>query len=192
MSKSTHNIFCLETEWYFSKVRLQDPFSSEPLLMMMENTYDWKYVYRRVATREELTYSLRRLKLASFSSYDVVYLTFHGEQNCIILEGEGKSPQRYLVSFDELADILDGALAGKFVHFSSCETLSSELDARRFKRLTKAKLISGYTKTVNNMRSSIADLSYFDILQNYSSGYIKKAMLNKNKDLCNELGFVIY
>lgn len=191
MGVTLHNYFCIETEWYFSKVRLQDPFSSEPVLKILENAYDSRYIYRRVATKAELEYFLRRLKLKSFSDYDVVYLAFHGAESCIRLEGEGRSARNNLVSFDELAEMADGAFEGRIVHFSSCETLASEVDARRFKRATKARLVSGYTKSVDSMRSTIADLTYFDALNRYALSGIKTTMPRNNADICEELGFRI-
>lgn len=192
MGKSSHNYFCIETEWYFSKLRVMDPFSSEPVLQILENTYDSKYLYRRVATKSELKYVIGRLKLKSFSDYDVVYLPFHGESNCIKLEGEGRSPKNNLVSFEELAKIAEGAFENRIVHFSSCETLSSEEEVRKFKRITKAALVSGYTTTVDSMRSTIADLTYFDMLHRYAISGIKTAMPKYNQGICEELGFKIF
>lgn len=192
MNKYPHNYFCLETEWYFSKVRLQDPFTSEPILKILENAYDSKYIYRRVATRSELEYFLKRLKLKSFSDYDVVYFPFHGGESCIKLEGEGRSAKNNLVTLDELAEMADGAFDGRIVHFSSCETLSSEEDVLRFKRGTKAALVSGYSKSVDCMRSTIADLAYFDMLHNFAISGIKTTMPKHNTEICKELGFKIY
>lgn len=186
-----HQIVCLETEWYFNKKKLLDPFTSQPVLDMLCNLYSGvKYIYRRAATRADLEYLLRELKKSAFSDYDIFYLPFHGDDGCIILEGERGKKKRMTLS--ELAELADGAFEGKIIHFSSCKTMASEDLIRDFKKTTKARIVSGYTKEVDAMRSTIADLTYLDCIMRHSLPYAKKAMLKNNSDICEELGFVIY
>ncbi len=105
------------------------------------------------------------------------------------MEGDNKE-----ISLSELTQYGSGVFTDRLVHFSSCNTmLKGENLVNEFKKETGAKLVSGYTKEVNTMRSCIHDLSLFDTFLSYKQvPAIIKRMENVYGGLSKELGFKIY
>ena len=150
------------------------------------------YIYRRIATKSELGFYLRKFKAKKYKSYSIFYLSFHGNTRSIQLEGE-KGMNR-TVSLNELSILADGCFNGRHLHFSSCRTmLGSEKDLLKFKEETSAKSISGYTKSVDCVLSAINDIAYFDqILRHpYRPDFAGHSMLKYYEGLGHELGFKI-
>lgn len=183
-------IFCLETEWDFSAHKLKDETAVQPMLDFMKNHNKMDYVYRRVATRDEFTFYLKQLKKASFKKYEIVYLSFHGQTQRIHLEGEISNNAE--LTLLEIAEIANGAFKDKFVHFGSCRTfLGSRFSLEDFKKETGAKLISGYTKSVNYTHSSLMDIAYFNEINNISVKFnsVENKLDKYYGGLKSELGF---
>lgn len=81
------------------------------------------------------------------------------------------------VAFVEKEENL-GIFEGRNVHFESCSTLKmSEKDIKIFKQLTKARMITGYTKDVDLTSSSIFETWLMDAI-NRNEGYAAKRMKN--------------
>ena len=122
----------------------------------MSEMYGVPYVYRRVATRAELKYYLTFFAgRKEYDDYKVLYLSFHGEKHAIKLEGEKQK-----LTLDELGAIGGNVFRGRYVHFSSCRTLIGSQDIiAEFKRQTRAKMVSGYTKCVDSHDSAIHDIA---------------------------------
>lgn len=185
-------IFCLETEWDFSTKKLKDPTSVEPMLNFMKNINKMDFVYRRVATKPELVFYLKELSKATFNKYEIVYFSFHGETRSICLEGENKNNSS--ISLNEIAELANGAFYNKFVHFSTCNTLTgSESEIEYFKKVTNARLVSGYTRGVDYTLSSILDIAYFNELEHTSIkfGTIENRLNRHYSGLIKKLGFKI-
>ena len=125
------------------------------MLKFISETYNVPYFYRQVATKAELTYYIKQFCKKEYSNFDVFYFSFHGNRQIIQLEGEKEH-----LSLDELADLSDNLFKDKFVHFSSCRTLlgsTNPLD--QFKSKTGAKVVTGYTKSVDTTLSAILDVA---------------------------------
>ncbi len=185
-------IFCLETEWDFSNKKLKDPTSVQPMLDFLKNHHQMDYVYRRVATKSEFLFYISQLNKASFRKYEIVYLSFHGQTQRIQLEGEKGTNAE--LTLQEIAEIANGAFNDRFVHFGSCRTfLGSKDTLENFKSTTGAKLISGYTRTVDFMHSSIMDIAYFNELNGFSVKYntVESKLEKYFSGLKSELGFKI-
>lgn len=66
------------------------------------------------------------------------------------------------LQLDTLLDIGGNVFENRLVHFSSCRTLlGSPVRAEAFKENSKAKILSGYTKTVDSSLSAIHDIALF-------------------------------
>ncbi len=185
-------IFCLETEWDFSDKKLKDPTGVQPMLDFLKNHHKMDYVYRRVATRAEFQFYIHQLKKASFRKYEIVYLSFHGKTQRIQLEGEKGTNAE--LTLQEIGEIVEGAFNDRFIHFGSCRTfLGSKYNLDDFKLTTGAKLISGYTRSINYMHSSIMDIAYFNELNNISLKYnrVESKLEKYYGGLMSELGFKI-
>ena len=183
-------IFCLETEWDLTKTKkMRDKTSIQPLLTFLEQTEKIEYVFRNVASRSDLSYYLSHLKYKTYNDFQIVYFAFHGNSKIIDIPSEPNNP----LTFSELAELSKGLLQDKIVHFGSCRTLNtSEQKIKEFKELTGAKLVSGYTKTIDFVRSSILDIAYFSELERtINLGTIENKMNKRYGELMKDLGFKI-
>lgn len=152
-----HGIICIETEWQVTKKKNRLTLNSEPLLRYVSEMYQVPYIYRRVATRAEFSYYLKQFSKKEYEAYDVFYFNFHGETQRIHLEGEKDD-----LTLDELAEMSNGLFENRYVHFSSCRTLlGSDVTLEQFKKGTGAKVVSGYTKSVDSDLSALLDLALF-------------------------------
>ncbi|HBZ25644.1 MAG TPA: hypothetical protein DEO54_05310 [Rikenellaceae bacterium] len=183
-------IFCLETEWDLSKTKkMRDKTSILPLLSFLEQSEGVEYIFRNVASRMDLKYYLSQLKYKTYYDFQIVYLAFHGSSKAIEIPSEPNNP----LSFTEFIDISDGILQNKIVHFGSCRTLhTSEKTIKEFKDITGARIVSGYTKSIDFVRSSILDIAYFlELVHTINLGTIEKKMSKRYGDLMSDLGFKI-
>lgn len=187
-----NGIICLETEWEHTvkgnRLRLQ----TKSLLDFIENAWDCKIIYRRVATISEFQYYLKRFKNKEYDEYSIFYLSFHGDTHSIVFEGEDKKENT--ITLSQLTEMANGLFTNRYVHFSSCRTLlGSERELQDFKKNSGALYVSGYTKTIDSIMSAINDMSYFDQIFRHQK---KKALVMKSMDkyykgLDDSLGFKI-
>ena len=150
-------IICLETEWTITKKDNKRWLCSEPLLRFLSESYHIPYIYRIVATYDELRYYLKQFCKKEYDKYNILYFSCHGETHGIQLEGH-----KELLTLHDLQEIGGTAFQGRFVHFSSCKTmLGSQTLIDEFKDTTGAKVVSGYTKSVDTVLSAIHDIALF-------------------------------
>jgi len=153
-------VICIETEWQITTQRNKRSINTEPLMNFLQKLDDVPCIYRRVATRDELKYYLKKFHNKEFENYKIFYFSFHGDTHEIALEGEKEN-----LSLMELGDMADGLFEGKFVHFSSCRTLlGSDENLKDFVEGTRAKLVSGYTRSVDTFYSAIHDIALINEL----------------------------
>lgn len=182
-------IICFETG-EFAKYRTEDQFYALPLLHFLESTIGIKYIYRQIATFEELKYYMKIIGSTHFqNNFGVVYFSFHGCPKNINLNGTGK------ISLEMLAAESAGneSFLGRHIHFSSCETLKcSEDEILSFKRNVGAKSVSGYTEKVNPTQAYINEIMYFHQIFSFSTVQtIKKHMADYQSQI-DKLGFQIF
>lgn len=190
--KQKYGIICLETEWEHTVEKNRRSIHTSPLLEFLEKSSECEVIYRRVATKNELQYYLRRFNLRKYDNYSIIYLSFHGNTHSIFLEGEKGDKAK--LSLSDLAHLSDGIFKDRFVHFSSCRTLlGSEKELENFKEVTGARCISGYTKSVDGILSAINDIAYFERIFNCQTKKgLESAMAKLYSGLNDELGFKIY
>ncbi len=117
-------IICFETG-EFAKYSTENQFAALPLLEFMKQAMGIDYIYRQIATRQELEYYLKKIGDKRFQNkFDVVYFSFHGKPENLCLTQNGKS----LVSLDDLAEMADPyeSFIHRHIHFSSCKTLDCD------------------------------------------------------------------
>lgn len=153
-----HGIICIETEWQITKRANRLSLNSEPLMKYISEMYGIPYIYRRIATLGELKYYLEQFSKKEYmNNYSILYFSFHGNTNVIQLEGEKEELQ-----LDALLEIGGNVFENRLVHFSSCRTLlGSSAKAENFKENSKAKILSGYTNSVDSSLSAIHDIAFF-------------------------------
>ncbi len=152
-------IFCLEGAW---EDNLTDRTSVLPLLRLLEDTDAVPYVHKSVATDAELTYYLRRWR--RYSSFKVLYLSFHGVPGGILLSTE--KGEETTLDLGALGKALEGQAKGRLIHFGSCDTLKVSDDVlHEFLETTGAVALSGYKRAVDWTPSAAFELLLFSILQ---------------------------
>lgn len=183
-------IFCLETEWELSKnKRMRDKASMLPLLNFLEQSKKVEFVFRNVASRTDLRYYINQLGYKTYKDFQIIYLAFHGSSKALEIPNDKENP----IPFSELAEISNGFFQDKIIHFGSCRTLyTSDERILEFKQQTGARLVSGYTKKIDFIRSSILDIAYFSELVDIQNiGTIEKRMIKRYDKLMDDLGFKI-
>lgn len=194
MTKSNHNIICLEAEWQFRDDKNKFCLNTEPLLHWLKEFYGCEVIYRHILTKEDLRYYLHYFSThkREVKGFDIVYIACHGWHHSISLEGEDGD-----IDLCELSEMANGFFEGKIVHFGSCKTLANESQAIEFKNTTGARLVSGYQVSVDAMTSSIVDVAYFnEIMQLQNVGILANELYSKfwssYKSLLEDLKFKVY
>lgn len=156
-------IICIESELQITTRSNRLTLNSEPLIRFIHEMYKTPYIYRRVATLSELNYYLKEFRKKEYkNNYDVLYFSFHGNTRAIQLEGEKK-----LLTLNELVEIGEDVFTDRVIHFSSCRTmLGDEEKLKAFKNRSRAKSVSGYTKSVDSALSAIHDVALMDAFIN--------------------------
>ncbi|MDE5850283.1 MAG: hypothetical protein K2H38_09095 [Muribaculaceae bacterium] len=195
MKKKSHNIICLEAEWLYNSGRKGERFNlkTEPLLNWLKEFHQCDVIYRHILHKADLQHYLDYFKPSrrDFKNHEIVYIACHGNEATIHLE-DG------YIDLDTLADMANGCFENRIVHFSSCRTLADPEVALRFKARTKARLVSGYTKNVDAMKSAIADMALFNDLMYITTKYgiicnAERSTFRKTyRSLLEELGFEAY
>lgn len=179
-------IICIETEWQITKKSNRLSLNSEPLIKFISEMYGVPFIYRRVATLSELTYYLKQFQKKEYQKYNTLYFSFHGNTHAIQLEGEKK-----VLSLEDLKDIGGLVFKDRFVHFSSCRTLlGSEDVAQQFKKDTGAKILTGYTKSVDSYLSAIHDVALIgELIKRKQTATVFKFLKENYEGLEQKLGF---
>jgi hypothetical protein len=145
-------------------------------------------IYKACDSIEGLEESLTTLLYDdnNFKAYEIIYLVMPGEANSICLND-------YLYSLEEIAELFDGRMKGKIIHFANTKILDlEEEEAQYFLDITGARAISGYgvTATAN---SYVLDKVFFELCQNeeYVTDVVE-ALFEKQYALCQLLDFRLY
>lgn len=171
-------IFCLETEWVQNVHSLKSKSSALSLLDFLQNSDKRiSFLFRNVATKEDFNFYINHLNYDSYKAYDMVYLCFHGSESSISLACGAK------IDIMDFAKEHMGIFEGKNVHFGCCSTLNIEEEkAKEFKRLTKARMITGYRKDVDFIDSFVFELWLLNVIANhpeYGAARVKSLAVKK-------------
>jgi len=145
-------------------------------------------IYKTCDTIEGLEESLSALLYDdhNFKDYDIIYLVFAGEGNSIVVN-------HYYYSLEEIAEVFEGRLKGKILHFANTMTLDlSAESAQYFIDVTGAKAVSGYHQAVPVL-STVLDRLFFEVCQEYDNVVdIVEELYEKRSAMCEALGFRLY
>ena len=165
-----NRIFCLETEWEQTVHDLKSKSAVLPLLDFLKNTIKIDYCFRQVATKFDFRYYIEHLQQPSYSAYDLIYLCFHGQKRSICFADKTDFD---LLSFAEKEEY-NGIFENRNVHFGSCSTMKMTYeDIKTFKRLTKSRMVTGYTKNVDFTSSFIFEAWLLNTIHT-NEGYAAK------------------
>ena len=179
-------IFCLEA---VSDVEVIESTEVEKQLESLALKHGVPNIYKACDTIEGLEESLSALLYDdhNFKNYEIIYLVMEGEDNSICIYD-------YYYSLDEIAELFEGKMRGKIIHFANTKTLELTNDqAQFFLDVTGAKAISGYGEKFNNLKSYQLDQAFFKRLQeNENIEEVVETLFEKNYALCKLLDFRLY
>ncbi|GIZ09437.1 DUF6642 family protein [Flavobacterium sp. UMI-01] len=118
-------------------------------------------IHKTCDTIEGLEESLQALLYDDhhFKDYEIIYLVMPGEANSICLNN-------YYYSFDEIAELFEGKMKGKILHFANTKLVDlTEEEAQYFLDITGAKAVSGYGTINRQFSSLILDNAFFGLCQ---------------------------
>lgn len=198
-----NRIFCLETEREQSVYDLKYDSQAKPLLEFLYNssktlksTNTLDFSFRQVATKADFDYYISHLQQASYKSFTIVYLCFHGEKGKIVFADSGKFGGDRHYDLLEFAEANQDVFNGKVVHFGSCSTLKMDEDKiKEFKRLTGAIMVTGYERSVEMTDSFIFEAWLLNTLHLNPKLRAKSLMKRAGKEMSYYVGvfkFVAY
>ena len=146
-------------------------------------------IYKTCDTIEGLEESLSALLYDdhNFKDYEIIYLVMQGEGNNICLHD-------YYYSLEEIAELFEGKMKGKIVHFANEKVLDlSEEEAQYFLDITGARAVSGYGAAFHNLSSIHLDKVFFSLCQDLDDLVeIVEELHKKHYALCKLLDFRLY
>lgn len=122
----------------------------------------------------------------NFKDYKIIYLVFNGQDENIEIDG-------YFYSLEEIAELFQGKLTDKIIHFANTKSLNLEDDTfQYFLDVTGAKALSGYVHSVPIL-STILDQHLFDLYREIDDVIeLVEELFEKYADLCLKMGFRLY
>jgi predicted ribosome quality control (RQC) complex YloA/Tae2 family protein len=179
-------VFCLEA---IPDIEIA---SSTEVLKNLEQIaieYGINSIYKSCDTIESLEESLNALRYDdhNFKDYEIIYLVMEGEKNNICLND-------YYYSLEEIAELFEGKLTGKILHFANTKALDlSAEEAQYFIDVTGARAISGYGTAYNRLSSINLDKTFFSLCQDEDDLIeIVEELHQKQYALCKLLDFRLY
>jgi len=177
------NIVCLESLWDDD---LENRLSMLPVMELTARTTNAKFVCLTCNTKAELKHNLSLF--GKMKSYGILVLAFHGDTGKIELPGN------IPVSIESLSDMMKRRFAGWVLHFSTCDTVHvDEARMTRFVEETGVAVVTGYTREVEWIESSIMDLLLLRWMQYYRNVGALMRHLNKSyPDLIKLTGLKVF
>jgi hypothetical protein len=147
-------------------------------------------IYKACDTMEGLEESLSYLLYDdhNFKDYEIIYLVLPGEANNVLINN-------YYYSMEEIAELFEGKLNGKVIHFANKKILDlTGEESQYFIDVTGARAISGYEFHSASMSSAFTiDRLFFSLFyENDDLKEVVERMFYKHHKLCTLLGFRLY
>jgi hypothetical protein len=159
-----------------------------PSLENLASRYGITNVYKTCDSIEGFEEALSTLLYEdrNFKDYGILYLAVKGKGNQIILDN-------FYYSLEEIAEVFEGKLTGKILHF--CNNMLLDLDsesAQYFLDVTGAKAISGYSNPAP-VKSFVLDNLFFWLCQEYDEVIeLVEELFRRQQALCLAMGFKLY
>lgn len=178
-------VFCLEV------LSENSTNQSTNLLLFLEQLaqhFNIDNVYQTCEDIEGFENSLQILLYEDrhFKDYNILYFNVKGSENQIDIDN-------YFYSFEEIAELFEGKLSNKIIHFTNTFLLNITPDeAQYFLDVTGARGISGYSKKAPVL-STVLDGFYFNLCQTITDPIeLVETLYDEKYALCKTLGFTFY
>jgi len=179
-------IYCLEA---VHNIETDKVTEAQKNLEQLTMQYGISSIYKACDTIEGLEASLSALVSDDlyFKDYEIIYLVIASEANSICLND-------YYYSLQEIAEIFEGRLEGKILHFSNAKVLDlDEEEARCFLDITGAIGVSGYGNEFNGITSSNLDKAFFNLFKEDENMLdIVEELHQRHYNVCKLLDFRLY
>jgi len=179
-------VYCLEG---VTDIETDKITETQKKLEQLTMEYGLASIYKTCDTIEGLEASLNTLVLDdhNFDDYEIIYLVMTGEANSICLND-------YYYTLQEVAEIFEGRLKGKILHFSNAKVLDlDEEEAQYFLDVTGAKAISGYGNEFNGISSSNLDKVFFNLFKDDENMFdVVEVLHQRYYKACKLLDFRLY
>lgn len=186
MQANNKFIFCLEAVNDVETPTQTDVFQK---LEQLALTHGIDSIYKTCDTIEGLEDSLNALRYDNhdFKNYVIIYLVVPGEPNNICLND-------YYYSLVEIAEVFEGRLQGKILHFANAKVLDlNPEESQYFLDVTGARAISGYGRMADSMTSSLLDNVFFSLYEEDDDVIAVVEELHRTQHLlCQVLDFRLY
>ncbi len=186
---------CTDTDYFIYCLEAVDAIETHTVTDTQKNLeqltleYGVASIYNTCDTIEGLETSLNTLVLDdhNFTNYEIIYMIISGEANSICINN-------YYYSFQELAELFEGKLAGKILHFSNAKVLDLDAeDAQYFIDITNARAVSGYGFAYNGVSSANLDKAFFNLFKEDGDMLaVVEALHKKYYKACKLLDFRLY
>ena len=186
---------CIDTEYFIYCLEGVDTIETDSITEAQKNLeqltkqYAIASIYNTCDTIEGLEASLSTLVSDdhNFKDYEIIYLVMAGEANSICLND-------YYYSLQEIAEIFEGRLKGKILHFSNAKVLDLDNEeAQYFLDITGAKAISGYGNECDGITSSNLDKTFFSLFKEDDNMLdVVEELHQKHYNVCKLLDFRLY
>ncbi|QRM90332.1 hypothetical protein FG167_14170 [Lacinutrix sp. WUR7] len=179
-------IYCLEA---VEDIEIDTVTEAQKKLEQLTTQYGVASIYNTCDTIEGLESSLNALVLDDhhFKDYEIIYMVITGEANSICLND-------YYYSLQEIAEMFEGRLEGKILHFSNAKVLDLDAEeAQYFLDITGAKAVSGYGNASNGITSSHLDMAFFNLFKEDDNMLdVVEELHQRHHKICNLLDFRMY
>ena len=179
-------IYCLEA---VPDIETDTVTEAQRNLEQLTMHYGVASIHRTSDTIEVLEDSLNALVLDdhNFKDYEIIYLVITGEANSICLND-------YYYSLQEIAELFEGRLKGKILHFSNAKVLDlDEEEAQYFLDITGAKGVSGYGNASNGITSANLDQAFFNLYKEDDDMLaVVETLHQRHYSVCKLLDFRLY
>ena len=186
LTDADYFIYCLEGVPDIETDKLTEAQKNLEQLAMQ---YGVASIYKTCDTIEGLEASLNALVMDDhhFKDYEIIYLVMTGEANSICLND-------YYYSLQEIAELFEGRLKGKILHFSNAKVLDlDEEEAQYFLDITNAKAVSGYGNEFNGLSSSNLDKAFFNLFKEDDNMLdVVEELHQRHYHVCKLLDFRLY
>lgn len=183
---TSYFVYCLEG---VEDKDIDTSTETQKSLEELSRQYQVASIYKTCDTIEGLEESLNILVLDDhhFKDYEIIYLVIEGEANSICLNG-------YYYSFQEIAELFEGRLTGKILHFSNAKVLDlDEEEAQYFLDITGARGLSGYGNEYNGISSAPLDKVFFSLFKEDDEMLeIVEELHRLHYNICKLLDFRLY
>lgn len=178
-------LFCLEG---VEDIDEQKDFQLLDFLEHLAKNFQITNVYKTCDSIESFEESISNLLHfdRDFRDYKIIYLVFEGDNDVIQIDD-------YYYSLEEIAEIFEGKLTDKIVHFANTKKLELEDETfQYFLDVTGAKALSGYVNS-SLLLSTVLD-QYFFCLAKETEDVVELVHLlfDKHATMCTKLGFRLY